>query len=126
MTEQEEVLGTETTPYPLPENNLESPPPYWDENGRHEFTEGEENPNGAYVALNLKCGIVTIREGTGRDSQIGGRLAGGNVDNVMPALMHLLCWIDGKKMPPEDWLDLKLSDYARIQAELNEQVGGGN
>jgi len=105
---------------------LEAEPetPFWDEDNRHEYTAFESKPDGAYVALKIKRGIVTVREGTGRDAQVAGRLASGKPDMVMPALMHLLCKLDGAQMPPEDWLDLSIGDYSRVQNELNKQVEG--
>lgn len=100
--------------------------PYWDEDNRHVFGADELNPDGAYVAIQIKAGIVTVREGTGHDAQKAGRMAGGKPDAIMPALMHLLCKLNGNQMPPEDWLDLKLGDFSRVQNELNQQVEGGN
>lgn len=96
----------------------------WDGDGKYIFP--NPSPGAPVVALKLRCGTVIIREGTGRDIVKAGKIAGGDPDKVMPALMHLLCTIDGAQLPADDFLDLSMSDFARIQAELNELVSGGN
>lgn len=99
-------------------------PGYWDENNRHYYA--NLAPDQPFVALKLRCGVVEIREGTGRDAQKASRLSGGDPDKVMPALMHLLCTVNGSQLPADDFLDLKLSDFSSIQTVLNEIVAGGN
>lgn len=95
----------------------------------HDFIDGrqEVDPlenNGVCVRLKLKAGLCEIREGKGRDAQKAGQMSAGDTEKVMPALMHLLCTLNGRQMPAEDWLDLALSDYARVQIELNNQASG--
>ena len=106
-----------------------SPAPYWDEDGLHRFTP-EEGANydkdlPPFLAIQYRNGaIVTIAEGTGHHAKAAQALAGGKTENVMPALMHLLCRYNGKQLPPEDWLDLPLPFFTRVQAEVNEYLAG--
>lgn len=63
-------------------------------------------------------GKITIREAFGRDAITASRLADGDQSLFIPGLMAGICLCDGQKRPMEWYMDLPLSTYLSIAAEV--------
>jgi hypothetical protein len=61
---------------------------------------------------------AVIRKGKGRDAMKAQRVSGTDVAKFFPALMAELVTIDGSAMVMEDFEELDMQDYLKIQGEL--------
>jgi len=62
---------------------------------------------------------VDVLEGKGKDSQFAAKMSEGAPEQYMPALMHVLVRIDGEKLAIEDFEELPLRDYNKLQTEFS-------
>jgi hypothetical protein len=62
--------------------------------------------------------IAEIRQGKGKDAMAAQKIAGTEVEQFFSALMAQLVTIDGKRMPMEDFGELPLQDFLKIQGEI--------
>ena len=87
---------------------------------------GSENenklPEGALKQFKLPSGkTATIFEGFGYHSNQAMEIAGANSGGYLNALMSLLVTIDGDKLRPDEFEQMKIKDYLAIKGEFAEQ-----
>lgn len=108
------------------QENRVLPDNYFDADGRHVVTEAERAgmPNYHSVELQLEDKqIAFVWKGKGKHVQAAQKICGTNQEMYIPALMHLLVKINGAQLPVEDWGEMDMADYLKIQAEI---LGAGN
>ena len=79
-------------------------------------------PEGALKQFKLPSGkMATIFEGFGYHSNQAMEIAGANQGGYLNALMSLLVSIDGEKLRPDEFEQMKIKDYLAIKGEFAEQ-----
>lgn len=79
--------------------------------------------NASNKTITLSDGrVAVIRDGKGSDSIAAQRLMGGKSELYFAALMSLLVTVGEKSLLMEDFLEMPLKDFTKIQVELADNA----